>query len=181
MFFPSRPCSRNSTGVGLRLRDATLRLAQGTRADTWPALWLKRSDDGAVSPLAHLSAAYLPVATSHSLTVWSWLPEASVLPSGLYATERTQPVCPLRVACSSPVAASHSLTVWSSLPEASVLPSGLYATDRTQPVCPLRVARSLPVVTSHSLTVLSPLPEASVLPSGLYATENTQPVCPLRV
>ena len=98
-------------------------------------------------------ACSLPVATSHSLIVWSLLPEASVLPSGLNATDHTPPVCPLRVACSLPVATSHSLIVWSPLPEASVLPSGLYATEYTQLVCPLRVACSLPVATSHSLIV----------------------------
>ena len=42
-------------------------------------------------------ACSLPVATSHSLIVLSQLPEASVLPSGLYATEHTVLVCPLRV------------------------------------------------------------------------------------
>src|SRR5262249_3413902 len=42
-------------------------------------------------------ACSLPVATSHSLTVRSPLPEASVFPSGLYATEVTPFVCPLRV------------------------------------------------------------------------------------
>src|SRR5438477_11574371 len=37
---------------------------------------------------------------SHSLIVLSGLPEPSVLPSGLYATDRTRSVCPRRVACS---------------------------------------------------------------------------------
>gem|GEM_PF-6095440 len=78
------------------------------------------------------------------------------MPSGLYATEDTDQVCPLRVACSLPVAASHSLIVWSKLPEASVLPSGLYATEDTPPVCPLRVACSLPVTASAAVAV-SPL------------------------
>ena len=42
-------------------------------------------------------ACSLPVATSHSLIVLSLLPEASVLPSGLNATDETRPPCPLRV------------------------------------------------------------------------------------
>src|SRR5260370_34528841 len=41
---------------------------------------------------------------SHKLIVWSPLPEASVLPSGLCATQFTGPVCPLRV--------SRSLGSW---------------------------------------------------------------------
>jgi len=42
--------------------------------------------------------AYLPMATSQSLTVLSTLTEAKVLPSGLNATATTAPVCPCRVA-----------------------------------------------------------------------------------
>ena len=41
-----------------------------------------------MEPLGHLSA-WLPVVTSHSLIVVVRLPEASVLPSGLKATEVT--------------------------------------------------------------------------------------------
>src|ERR1700722_17735084 len=106
--------------------------------------------------------AHLPVCTSHSLTVSSMLPEASVLPSGLYATDHTKPLCPLRVARSLPVFTSHNLIVL-SLPEANVLPSQLKATDHAILVCPLRVASSLPASTSHSLIVSSKPPEASVL------------------
>src|SRR5205085_755015 len=90
---------------------------------------------------------------SHSLIDESQLPEASVVPSGLYATEYTPPACPLRVACSLPVLTSHSLIVSSQLPEAKVLPSGLYATEYTRFLCPLRVARSLPVATSQRMIV----------------------------
>jgi hypothetical protein len=39
------------------------------------------------------------------------LPEASVFPSGLNATEYTSPEKPLRVLSTSPVDASHSLMV----------------------------------------------------------------------
>src|SRR5262249_15366123 len=100
-------------------------------------------------------------------------PEASVLPSGLYAREFTGLECPLRVAFSLPVHTSQCFAVWSTLPEASVLPSGLYAIDFTQSVCPLRVAFSWPVATSQSFTVWSWLAEASVSPSGLYTTDAT--------
>ena len=62
---------------------------------------------------------------SHSLTVVSALPEASMCPSRLKATESTGPVCPCNVLLSLPVAASHSFTVLSSPPVATVRPSGL--------------------------------------------------------
>jgi hypothetical protein len=45
---------------------------------------------------------------THSLTVWSKLAEASVLPSGEKATEETLWLCPLSVASSCLVCASHS-------------------------------------------------------------------------
>src|SRR4051812_20828233 len=89
------------------------------------------------------AAAHFRQLTSHSFTVWSLLAEASVLPSGLHATDHTSPVCPLRVANSLPVAAPHSFAVWSLPAEARVLPSGLHVTEFTAFVCPLRVASSL--------------------------------------
>src|SRR2546426_691184 len=96
------------------------------------------------------AAICLIVVTSHSLSVLSGgfnpfalCPEASVLPSGLYATECITFVGPLRVARSLPVATSQSLIVLSPAPEANVLPSGLNATESTHSGCPLRVARSL--------------------------------------
>ena len=62
-----------------------------------------------------------PVATSHSRTVPSSLPVASVLPSGLNATDHTEPVWPVSGGADAgwPVATSHSRTVPSSLPVAS--------------------------------------------------------------
>src|ERR1700712_3843464 len=90
--------------------------------------------------------------TSHNLIVLSWLPEASVLPSGLNATELMARVCPFKVVLSLPALASQSLIVLSRDAEASILPSGLNATHDTHSVCPSRVARSLPVLTFHSLT-----------------------------
>jgi hypothetical protein len=72
-----------------------------------------------------------PVATSHSLIVPSPEPEARSRPSGLNATDLTQPVWPSRVRTSLPVATSHSLIVLSSEPEARSFPSGLNATELT--------------------------------------------------
>ena len=48
------------------------------------------------------AARSLPVFPAHSLTVPSLLPEASVLPSGLYATHVAPPACPPRVDRSPP-------------------------------------------------------------------------------
>jgi hypothetical protein len=100
-------------------------------------------------------SAFLTAGMSHSLIFVSWLPDTSVLPSGLYAKEVTYSVCLLRVACSLPVATSHSLKIGvshSPEAEASVLPSGLKATGPE----PLSVASSLPDATSHSLTLVVP-------------------------
>src|SRR4051794_14878263 len=104
-------------------------------------------------------------------------PEASVLPSGLKATDCIASPLPLRVARTLPVRTSHNLIA--SLTSARVCPSGLYATDSTRP-SPLKLACSLPVVTSHSLIVPPSPPEATVCPSGLYTTDHTGPTCPLR-
>src|SRR5262249_46368736 len=85
-----------------------------------------------------------PLLTSHSLTVLSRLPLASVCPSGEKATEVTPSLCPLSVWISAPLTAFHSLTVLSPFPEASVLPSGEKATDQiTLEARPLSVACSL--------------------------------------
>ena len=58
------------------------------------------------------------------------------MPSGLKATDETEPVWPLRVRTSSPLRTSHSFTVRSSLPEASRVPSGLKATEETESLWP---------------------------------------------
>src|SRR5204862_521995 len=116
--------------------------------------------------------------TSHSRTVLSQPPVASVLPSGLNATactadvppstaatappsgptatHRTPPAPPARVAYSLPAGTSQSWTALSPPAEASVLPSGLNARPLTSSACPARVARSFPVATSHNRTTLSP-------------------------
>ena len=74
----------------------------------------------------------VPVAVSHSRTVWSSLAVARWRPSGLNATAVTAPVWPVRVAVVVPVAVSHSRTVWSSLAVARWRPSGLNATAVTR-------------------------------------------------
>ena len=61
------------------------------------------------------------------------------VPSGLYATDSTQPPCPSPVHTASPLAASQTRTVLSSLPDTMRVPSGLYATDVTSLPCPSAV------------------------------------------
>src|SRR5437899_2278084 len=55
-------------------------------------------------------AVFLPLANSHSRRVWSRLPEARVLPSGLYATEVTWAVWPLRVSVTFGSGADRDVT-----------------------------------------------------------------------
>ena len=69
-------------------------------------------------------AIFVRVAISHSLTVLSADPEASILPSGANDRELIKDVCPSRVMIFVCVATSHSLTVSSFDPEASILLSG---------------------------------------------------------
>ncbi|CAO5259129.1 hypothetical protein FAGKG844_960009 [Frankia sp. AgKG'84/4] len=70
----------------------------------------------------------------HSRKVWSWLPEASVRPSGENATDRTRSVWPVRGRSRGVgrvrSATLHSRTVVSAPLEASVRPSGENATAR---------------------------------------------------
>jgi hypothetical protein len=58
--------------------------------------------------LRALSPCHLSGLTSQRLISRSPLPDASVLPSGLKATQVTLSVCPLRVAFSWPVAAAQA-------------------------------------------------------------------------
>jgi len=75
---------------------------------------------------------------SHNRTVWSALPAARVLPSGLNVTEVTRPVWPLRGAPTwRLVARSHTRTVWSGLALARILLSGLNATEVIGPTGPV--------------------------------------------
>jgi hypothetical protein len=75
------------------------------------------------------------VVTFHSQTFLSWLPAASVRPSGLNATESTCWAGPVSGLPSATGWAGsdtfHSRTVLSALPAASRVPSGLNATDCT--------------------------------------------------
>ena len=84
----------------------------------------------------------LPIAASHSRTVWSYEADASCLLSGENATVLTKPVWPSSVYSSLPVAASHSRTVLSSEADTSCLPSGENATALTESVWPLSVCRA---------------------------------------
>ena len=96
--------------------------------------------------------------------------EAIRLPSGLNATLKISPVCPLSVRISRPLGMSHSFTVRSEL-AARCLPSGLNATLLTPEACPLSVRVSFPVAASQTLTTPSTLlPETRRRPSGLNAT-----------
>ena len=58
-------------------------------------------------------------------------PEASIVPSGENATDRTHPVCPSREAIFSLVSGFHSRTPPDADPETSVFPSGENTTDKT--------------------------------------------------
>ena len=73
------------------------------------------------------------VATSQSTTVWSELPVANVLPSGLNATELTASVWADRVAMPWRRSTSHNRASLSSLPLARVSPSGEKTTAGMKP------------------------------------------------
>ena len=79
---------------------------------------------------------------SHSRTVSSALPAASMVPSGLNATDSTYPAAPVSGRPSglgeAGSAMSHSRTVSSALPAASIVPSGLNATEYTVLAGPVR-------------------------------------------
>src|SRR5205814_7781046 len=82
-----------------------------------------------------------PVSASQSMTVRSYDPDASRLPSGENATDQTGSESPFNVLFSAPVSASQSMTVRSDDPDASRLPSGENATDRTGPEWPSRACK----------------------------------------
>src|SRR5262249_44134712 len=117
-----------------------------------------------------------PVCASHTVTVWSLLPDTIRLPSAENATLLTVLVCPLRVSASCPVCASHTFTVWSSLPDTIRLPSAENATMLTHPVCPLRVSASCPVCASH--TFPHPLPLHSSPTRSACHRRRTPRCCP---
>lgn len=66
----------------------------------------------------------------------SALPEARVWPSGLNATVRTDPPCPVSVVSSWRLVTCHTFSVPSALAVASRVESGLKATALIGPVCP---------------------------------------------
>ena len=129
------------------------------------------------------------LATSHSWTVPlplplnGLVPLANVCPSGLNATESTNPspvwVWPIMRGCAG-LTTSHSRTVPSAPTLASVCPSGLNATDTTGPL-PLAVRRwpsgrgCAGSATSQSRMLPSALPLAIVCPFGLNVTELALP------
>src|SRR5215467_171689 len=92
------------------------------------------SGDAIISVGSFSTAASLKVLISHNLIEPSQLPEASLRPSGEYATKFTLRVCPMKVAISLPVTTLHSLTFLSKLAVASSEPSGEKLTDATLPV-----------------------------------------------
>src|SRR5262249_33311432 len=73
------------------------------------------------------------VATSHNRAVPSASPVASVLPSGLNATEPTAPAWPARAGSCRGGATNHNRAVPSAAAGARVWPSGLDATGATPP------------------------------------------------
>ena len=89
-------------------------------------------------------------AAGQSLIVPSRLPEAACAPSGLKATQWTNPMWPWKAASSRPVATSQSRRLLSSLHETSCLLSGRNESPRTKPRCPSMVRASLPVARSQS-------------------------------
>ena len=92
-------------------------------------------------------ATHLPVATSHTLSVWSCDPDTTRRPSGNTATLETYDK-------------DRSSQKYSGTPQ------------RTLPECPSSVATHLPVATSHTLSVLSPA-DTTRRPSGKTATQLT--------
>jgi hypothetical protein len=65
------------------------------------------------------------------ITDLSPLQLASLEPSGLKQTPKTQPECPFSVHLQEPVTTSHRRTMLSMLPEAMTVPSGEKATALT--------------------------------------------------
>ena len=80
----------------------------------------------------------------HTLAVLSLLPVATKRPVGSKATEKTEPLCPAKVATQVAAAPSgdmrHTLAVLSQLPVATKRPVGSKATDQTGLLCPAKVA-----------------------------------------
>src|ERR1051325_9208296 len=119
----------------------------------------------------------LPVSKSQILTVLSWLPDRTYLPSRVIAV-LTALFSQGKVYFSWPSSVFHTLTVSSWLSDVSVFSSGANATLHTKDLWPRRVHFSLRVETSQILAVPSRLDDASNLPSRENATQKTVPPCP---
>ena len=76
-------------------------------------------------------ATHSPVATSHTLSVWSRDPETTRRPSANTATPWALSECPSNVARHSPVSMSHTLSVLSHDADTTRRPSGNTATQKT--------------------------------------------------
>ena len=93
-----------------------------------------------------------PVLTSHTVTVWSALPDASRRPSGLNATPLPEP----RIGgpTGRPVSASHNCSVsFRELAETMRCPSGLNATPDTSSPHAIGAPTGWPVRASHNRSV----------------------------
>ena len=113
-----------------------------TPAGQHPALRIKRDAPDHVRCPSSVRSS-LPLRASHSFTVLSPLPLASVRPCGSNATLLTLSWCPSSVRSSLPLRASQSFTVLSSLPLASVPPCGSNATLQTESCVPFERAQQL--------------------------------------
>ena len=103
----------------------------------------------------HLSGFQVPLASSHTFSVWSQDAETARCPSGVTATASTGPEWPVRVRSSRPLPSSHTFSVWSQDTETARCPSGVTATASTGPEWPVRVRSSRPLPRSHTFSVWS--------------------------
>jgi hypothetical protein len=97
-------------------------------------------------------------------------PEASVLPSGVNATEVTPPACPQKVRSTGPPPASHRWATLSFPADARNRPSGENATDQAGFACLARRVRSASPGTPPRHTLPRSVTTASDRPSGAKAT-----------
>ncbi len=121
-------------------------------------------------------ATTCPSLTSHTTTVESNDPDASIMPSAENATEYTWVVCSLNTDTPTPRSTSHNRThasndALASCTRASTAPAGIHVTLYTSRVWPLRVWRS--VSPDHIHTWASSDPLASKRPSLLHRTQLT--------
>ena len=91
----------------------------------------------------------VPVFVSHNLIIPFVDPDASIVPSGLNATEKTCDLysiflCPMIV----PVSTFQNFIVPSLDPDASIVPSELNENELIIPVCPVKLRISVPVFVS---------------------------------